>query len=84
MVVTEPLLQAVQIDTRFEQVGGVGMAQRMDASTLGDAGVRAGCAVPALGGLDVHRPRGVARGAEQPRPRMSAVPPGTQQSQHIL
>ena len=51
---------------------------------FGDAGVRAGRVVPALGDLGAQRLRGVAQRAEQPRPGARAAPARAQQLQHIV
>ena len=48
VAVTQPLLQAVQIEAGLQQVGGIAVAQRVDAPLLGNACIRAGGTVPAL------------------------------------
>lgn len=83
VAVAEPLLQVVQVDPGFEQVGGVAVAQGVDTAALGDAGVGAGAAVPALGHADVQGLIGVAQRAEQPATWPRHLPPGARHGQRV-
>lgn len=75
VVVSQPLLQAVEVQTRFEQVGGVAMAQGVDATSLGDAGLSTSGLVPALGGDAVQGLVGGLRTEEEPLLRVRQAPP---------
>lgn len=70
MAVTEQTQDGVDIDTRFEQIRGEGMARRMDAAVVGQAGRIAHGAVQALDGLIVDRAVAGAIG-KHPAPRVS-------------
>jgi len=72
VVVAQPLLQAVQIDAGLQQMGGVAMAQAVDA------------AVPALGLLHMQRPGLAGARAEQPLARPAGQPVAAQQRQQIV
>ena len=84
VVVAQPLLQAVEIDARFQQMRRVRVAQRVNAAALGDARVCTRGAVPALGRLDVQRLRRIMRRGKQPLARMCAAPPDAQHLQYVL
>jgi hypothetical protein len=68
VAVTHEPLDRVHVDPGLEQVGGEGVAQRVDAPLLGDAGTGLGRAVDALRGDDRDRPllTPVALADEQP------------------
>ena len=66
VAVAQELRERGQIDAGLEQMGGEGVAQRVDAARLGDAGPIAGTVVRTLRTADVEWPGGVGGAREQP------------------
>ena len=66
VAVAQELRERGQIDAGLEQMGGEGVAQRVDAARLGDTSPVAGTVVPTLRTADVERLGGVGGAREQP------------------
>ena len=64
VLVAEQELDGVQVAAGFQQVGGEGVAQGMDAALLADAGAQFRGGVDLLGDGDVDRARALAIGEE--------------------
>jgi len=60
----EQSLHGVQVDARFEEVGGEGVAQGVDAALLADAGAELRQRIDLLGDRDVDRAGALAIGEE--------------------
>src|SRR5437867_2615607 len=80
VAVAHQSLDGDQIDATFEQVGGKGVAQRVNTATLGDARAITGTPISALGGLDTQRPYTATR-AKEPVARLGPAYVGSQQFQ---
>ena len=66
VAVAQELRERGQIDAGLQQMGGEGVAQRVDAARLGDTSPIAGTVVRTLRTADVERPGGVGGAREQP------------------
>jgi len=64
LAVAEEPLHGVQVDAGFEQVGGEGVAQGVDAALLLDAGAQLREGIDLLGDRDVDRAAALAIGEE--------------------
>ena len=73
VAVAEPLLQAVQVHAGFEQVGGIAVAQGVDAAVLGDARGVAGARYQRWAAVTCSGRAGIVRGAEQPLARLAGA-----------